>query len=371
MLTSKERIQRIIQHKTVDRIGLFEVFWREARLRWADEGHFAKPEMASDHFGLDMRRTGGEVTPSAWGLLNLVANLDAGDEVIEENESSKLVRNGNGAVLRWGKDRGSAPEHVSFLVKDRKSWQEHIRPHLVDAGNYRRRIAFDRYREALAENDKRQTFLCSTVLGAFDAMNTLCGHECILVAMATDPDWIKDMTDVYATIVIDMLEMLYAQEGLPDALWIWDDLGFKQRPFMSPGMYREMIMPAHKRLMDFAHAKRLPVVLHCDGLVESLIPSLIEAGVDCLQPIEIKAGMDLLRIKKNFGDKLALIGGMNVLALVSNDLDLVRRELEAKIPSAMQGSGYILQVDHSCPGEVNYETYTYFVETGLKLGIYT
>ena len=56
-----------------------------------------------------------------------------------------------------------------------------------------------------------------------------------------------------------MLEMLYAQEGLPDALWIWDDLGFKQRPFMSPGMYREMIMPAHKRVMDFAHSKGLPV----------------------------------------------------------------------------------------------------------------
>jgi uroporphyrinogen decarboxylase len=370
MLTSKERIQRIINHQPVDRIGLFEVFWREARERWAAEGHLAAPEVASDHFGLDMRRTGGEVTPSAWGLVNLIANLDAGDEVIEENDSSKLVRNGNGAVLRWGKDRGSAPEHVSFLVKDRKGWEEHIRPHLVDSKNYARRIAFDRYRETLAENARRQTFLCSTVLGAFDAMNALCGHECILVAMATDPAWINDMADVYGKIVVEMLEMLYAKEGLPDALWVWDDLGFKRRPFMSPGMYREMIMPAHKRVMDFAHGKGLPVVLHCDGLVESLIPSLIEAGVSCLQPIEIKAGMDLLRIKKNFGERLALVGGMNVLTLVSNDLNLVRQELEAKVPGVMQGSGYILQVDHSCPGEVNYDTYKYFVETGLKLGTY-
>jgi uroporphyrinogen decarboxylase len=370
MLTSKERIQRIINHQPVDRIGLFEVFWREARERWAAEGHFAAPEMASDHFGLDMRRTGGEVTPSAWGLINLIANLDAGDEVIEESETSKLVRNGNGAVLRWGKDCGSAPEHVSFLVKDRKGWEEHIRPHLVDSKNYARRIAFDRYRETLAENAKRETFLCSTVLGAFDAMNALCGHECILVAMATDPDWVKDMADVYGKIVVEMLEMLYAKEGLPDAQWVWDDLGFKRRPFMSPGMYREMIMPAHKRVMDFARSKGLPVVLHCDGLVESLIPSLIEAGVSCLQPIEIKAGMDLLRIKKNFGERLALIGGMNVLTLVSNDRELVRQELEAKVPGVMQGSGYILQVDHSCPGEVNYETYKYFVETGLKLGTY-
>ena len=370
MPTSKERIRRIINRQPVDRIGLFEVFWKEAQERWSAEGHFAKPEMAADHFGLDLRRTGGEVTPVAWGLINLVANLDAGDQVIEETETTKLVRNGNGAVLRWGKGRGSAAEHVDFLVKNRKDWQEHIRPHLVDSRNYARRIDFDRYRETLAETARKQTFLCSTVLGAFDAMNALCGHECTLVAMAMDPDWVRDMCEVYATVVIDMLEILYAQEGLPDALWVWDDLGFKRRPFMSPGMYREMIMPAHKRLMDFARGKGLPVVLHCDGLVESLIPHLIEAGVSCLQPIEIKAGMDLLRIKKDFGDKLALIGGMNVLTLLSNNLDQVRRELEAKLPGVMAGSGYILQVDHSCPGQVNYETYKYFVETGLKLGTY-
>ena len=61
---------------------------------------------------------------------------------------------------------------------------------------------------------------------------------------------------------------------------------------------------------------------------------------------------------------------MNVLTLLSNDLDQVRQELEAKLPGAMEGSGYILQVDHSCPGQVNYETYKYFAETGLKIGTY-
>jgi uroporphyrinogen decarboxylase len=151
---------------------------------------------------------------------------------------------------------------------------------------------------------------------------------------------------------------------------MWDDLGFKHRPFMSVGMYREMIMPAHKHVMDFAHGKNLPVLLHTDGLIESLIPLLIEAGVNILQPIEIKAGMDLLKIKKMYGDKLTLVGGMNVLTLLSNDLEKVRVELEEKIPAVMEGGGYILQVDHSCPGEVNYETYKFFAETGLKLGTY-
>ena len=74
---------------------------------------------------------------------------------------------------------------------------------------------------------------------------------------------------------------------------------------MSPAMYRALLFPAHKKLFDFAHGCGLPVVLHCDGYVEPLIPSLIEAGIDCLQPLEVKAGMDLLKLKKRFGDQIA------------------------------------------------------------------
>jgi uroporphyrinogen decarboxylase len=370
MVTSKERFQRILDHQPVDRIGLFEVFWRETARKWCEQGHFEKPASISDHFGLDVRRTGYEITPVLWTIIDLTADLDAGDQIIEETETTKLVRNGNGAILRWGKDRGSAPEHVDFLVKDRRTWEERIRPRLVNAADYPRRIARELYRKMRANCMQKDVFLSTAVLGAFDAMNALCGHECVLTGMATDPDWIRDMCDVYATVTIEMLEMAYQDEGLPDGLWVWDDLGFKRRPFMSSGMYRQIVFPAHRRLFQFAHGKGLPVVLHCDGMVESLIPSLIEAGVNCLQPLEVKAGMDLLRIKKAFGDRIALIGGIDVRTLLSNDLDVIRRELEAKVPRAMQGSGYVLQVDHSVPDPVNYGTYRYFVEKGLELGTY-
>jgi uroporphyrinogen decarboxylase len=100
------------------------------------------------------------------------------------------------------------------------------------------------------------------------------------------------------------------------------------------------------------------------------MPQLAAAGIDCLQPVEVKAGMDLLRLKRAFGERLTFIGGMDARVLVSNDLDLVRRELEDKVPGAMAGSGYVLQVDHSVSNQVNYETYTYFVEQGLKIGTY-
>jgi uroporphyrinogen decarboxylase len=370
MLTSKERIERILRHQPVDRVGLFEVFWRETGQRWAQEGHIERPELVGEHFKLDLLRSGGAMTPAAWRLIHLVADLDACEQIIEEDETTKLVRNGNGALLRLRKDGSGAPEHVDFLVKDRASWQKHLRHHLVNKNDYERRIDFAHYREVRADCVRKNVFFAPGVVAAFDAMNELCGHENVLIGMGTDPDWVRDMCDVLATITVDTLEILFARDGLPDALWVWDDLGFKQRPFMSPAMYREMILPAHKRVFDLAHRHGLPTILHTDGLIESLIPQLIEAGVDCLQPLEVKAGMDLLKIKKLYGNKIALIGGMDARALISNDLERVRKELEGKLPQAMAGSGYILQVDHSVSHEVNYETYKYFVEKGLEIGTY-
>ena len=369
-LTSKERFDRILKHQPVDRIGLFEVFWRETVQRWSAEGYFARPEMVSDHFGLDVRRTGGEITPGDYRTVNLMANIDVGDQVVEETESAKLIRDGNGALLRWIKNGSGAPEHVDFTVKDRQGWEEHIRPYLLDERTYERRINFSSFRTLRAKCTRENRFMTCGVVGPFDQMSPMCGHEHLLLGMALDGDWVHAMADLYATVAIRLLEILFEREGLPDGLWVWDDLGFKGRPFMSPAMYREQLYPAHKKLFDFAHSCGLPVVFHCDGYVEALIPSLIEAGINCLQPLEVKAGMDLLKLKQRFGDQIALIGGMDVRVLETNDRQAVEMELLSKLPGAMAGSGYVLQVDHSVSPLVDYETYKYFVERGLEIGTY-
>ncbi len=369
-LTSKERFDRILKHQPVDRVGLFEVFWKETAQKWAALGYFAQPEMVSDHFGLDVRRTGGEITPGDYRIVNLVANVDVGDQVVEETESAKLIRDGNGALLRWNKNASGAPEHVDFTVKDRQGWEEHIRPALLDERSYERRINFSHYRDLRAKCARDNRFMACGIVGPFDQMSPMCGHEHLLMGMALDGEWVRQMADLYATVGIRLLEILFEREGLPDGLWVWDDLGFKNRPFMSPKMYREILYPAHKKLFDFAHGRQLPVIFHCDGYVEALIPSLIEAGINCLQPLEAKAGMDLLKLKKRFGDQIALIGGMDERILETNDCRAVEAELLSKLPQAMAGSGYVLQVDHSVSPLVDYTTYKYFVERGLEIGTY-
>jgi len=147
-------------------------------------------------------------------------------------------------------------------------------------------------------------------------------------------------------------------------------MGFKNRPFMSPDMYRELILPGHQRTVGWAKERGLPVIMHSCGMVEPLLPHMIEAGIDCLQVIEVKAGMDLLKLYREYGERLSFMGGIDVRTLYSNDSALVNAELEAKVPIVKGNYGYVLHSDHSIPNTVSYDTYCYFVERGLGLGRY-
>ncbi|NIA16774.1 MAG: hypothetical protein GWO86_00320, partial [Planctomycetes bacterium] len=103
--------------------------------------------------------------------------------------------------------------------------------------------------------------------------------------------------------------------------------------------------------------------------VEPLVPGLIEAGMDCLQAMEVKAGMDLPALFERFGDRIAFYGGIDVRTLISNDRIQIEKELLKKIPPVVNnGGGYILHSDHSEPPEVDYETMQYFIKRGREIG---
>jgi uroporphyrinogen decarboxylase len=173
----------------------------------------------------------------------------------------------------------------------------------------------------------------------------------------------------YARFTIAHMDALFEEAGLPDGFFFYEDMGFKEKPFMSPALYEEIMLPGHKMLFDYAHARRRQVVVHSCGFVEPLVPGLIRAGMDCLQAMEVKAGMDVGRLADKFGDKIAFYGNIDVRTLISNDRAQIDAEMESKIPYLMKkGCGYILHSDHSEPPEVDYETIQYFLDRGRELG---
>jgi len=356
--TGKERITAILAHKPTDRIGVYEAFWPETIEKWREEGHLAAEEPWEDHFDLDIGIAEG---------LNFKADVNFKDEVVEENEESTLIKDGNGVILKQWKGRSRTPEYHSFLVKDQATYNEHIRSFIKPHEN---RCGYEAYRKSMARHNKKNRYTTIDFSGPFAAAMHLCGTENLLMGMALEPEWTAGMFDEYAEMFTGSMEILFSKEGYPDSIWVSEDLGFKQKPFISPGMYREQLLPVHKKLCNFAHAKGMKVVMHSCGFVQSLLPHIVESGIDCLQSIEVKAGNDILQMKKEFGDKLAFCGGMNAISLLSNDKKIIKEELDRKIKYLMQGSGYILHSDHSIPDQVSYESYNFFRTHGLAEGTY-
>ena len=355
-MNGKERISRQLNHQPVDIIGASEEFWSFTQQKWVNDGKIAADTNLLDHFGLDLDKH--------WSC-NLGIDPEFKDVVLAEDDETRTVLNGNGAKLRYCKTHASTPEHLGYAIATREDWLEKAKPFLKPTAN---RFSRENYRAKKAACDEAGRFFFASGVNAFEAIHPITGHENLLVGMALDPEWVTEMADLYASLIIALYEELFALEGKPDGIWFYEDMGFKGRPFMSPEMYRELIMPAHKRTCDWAHSHGLKVVMHSCGYIRPLLPLMIESGIDALQAMEVKAGMDVLEIYEQFGDRIALMGGLDVRAIATNDKAWVKRELETKIPILKKRNGFILHSDHSIPESTEYETYKYFLDLGRELG---
>jgi uroporphyrinogen decarboxylase len=358
-LEPRERVRRLLHREPADRASFNESFWWETILRWRGEGRLSEKDDAHNVFNMEIREAG-------W--INSDGNMDREPEVVEEDEQTRLIRNRSGALLRWWKNKAGTPEHVDFEVKDRAGWDEHIAPYLKPD---RRRVDFEAYRKTKAAAAAEKKFFVWSGVNVFEQMHPVCGHEHMLVGMALDPDWVRDMARSFADLTIGMWEMLFAEEGLPDGIFFYEDMGFKEKPFMSPQMYREIIQEAHSRTIGWAHQRGLKVIMHSCGFIEPLLPGMIEAGIDMLQAMEVKAGMDMPRMNRMFGNRIGFMGNIDIREVISNDRARINAELEKKIlPLMKTRTPYILSSDHSTPPDVDFDTFLYFRDRGLELARY-
>jgi uroporphyrinogen decarboxylase len=113
----------------------------------------------------------------------------------------------------------------------------------------------------------------------------------------------------------------------------------------------------------------MSVVLHSCGNVNALMPMFIEAGFACIQPLETKSGMDLFELKKKYGGKVTLMGGIDVRAMALGGESLEKEVIE-KISFAKKGGGYIYHSDHSVPDNVSFPSYSRLISLVKEYGKY-
>ncbi len=352
-MTSHERFRRVYAHQEADRVPVTDVPWDATIERWQREGMPADAHYA-EFFGLDH-----------------VASIHPDnsprfpEQSIEETDEYLVHTTRWGATERTWKHAASTPEHISFTVTDADSWRA-AKARMTPA---RDRINWDHLARQYPVWRRQGAWINGVLWFGFDVTHSrVIGTERMLIAMATDPEWCVDMFNHFLDVSIALLDMVWDAGYVFDCVTWPDDMGYKYHQFFSLAMYRELLKPVQQRAVEWAHAKGVPAHLHSCGDINPIVPELIEIGMDGLNPLEVKAGMDPCALKHAYGDKLLFHGGIN--AVLWDQPDAIKAEMERVIPVMKARGGYIFSSDHSVPSSVSLEDFRGIVAHAKRLGSY-
>lgn len=351
-MTTRERILRAINHHEADRIPMIDSAWAGTVARWKREG---MPENADwqEYFGYDR-------------IVHLTIDNCPRYEsrIVESTDRYSIITTSWGQTMRVFNELDSTPEVLDSYYCTPARWEEAKERMWQDLDT---RVPWDLLKQNYDKWRADGEFLRLGFWFGFDVTHShMAGTETVLCAMYEEPEWVEDMFDTYLAIDIEMANRLWDKGYRFDSVHWYDDMGYKGSPFFSPAMYRDLLKPYHKRAADWAHEHGAVVELHSCGFIQPLVPDLVEIGIDSLNPLEIKAGMDPVYLKKTFGDKLAFHGGIN--AQIMDQPDLVRAEMERLIPLLKEGGGYIFASDHCIPNSVSFENMKLISELAHRLG---
>jgi uroporphyrinogen decarboxylase len=286
-------------------------------------------------------------------------------EVIEETGTYRIERDIWGVTKKNFRPVSTTPLYLDFAIRDRETWAAAKDCMTPERDRINWQYLERNYRTWRAEG----AWIYVTPWFGYDIVNArMCGTETVLIAMMDDPDWVVDMFHHGCDLSLALLDEMWAQGYTFDELMWFDDMAYRSGMMFSKRMWREMLMPYQQRVIDWAHAHGIKAHLHCCGDINTLIPALIEMGLDALNPLEVKAGMDPAWVKATYGSDLVLRGGCN--AMLWGDWEKAEADIRRLLPVMMEGGGYVFASDHSIPDYTEMETYRRIVGLAREMGVY-
>jgi len=353
-MTPRERVLRAIAHKEADRVPIHDSPWRATVARWRKEG-LPDEIPAAEYFGYEIQGFDADLTPQ-YPI-----------RIVERSAEYVVKTTAYGGVRKNHWDFSTTPELIDYGVKSREDWEaakRRLHPHYTRVDWVTLKNTYD-----TAKSDG--LFLTFNAMTGYDLCQQYIRSDELLPLLITDPDWIRDMAETQADMVIGMAEILFEAGYRFDGAFLFNDMGYRGGLLFSPRTYRQVFQPADRRMFDFFHKHGMVVLLHSCGNVTALIPDLLSIGLDVLQPLEVKAGVDLLELKREYGKDLTFMGGIDVRAMADPDPRAIEREVSVKIAAAKVGGGYIYHSDHSIPNNVSFQQYCRTLALVKKYGQYT
>ncbi|MCG9479430.1 MAG: methyltransferase [Actinomycetia bacterium] len=414
-MNSRERVKKILNHKTADRMpidlgsmrssGISTIAYNKLLGKLGFKGKlprmydfiqqlsFPHPEVM-EHFHIDAIDAGqgflnDEDDWRTWTLNDgskcLIPKF-LNIEIDEKNTVFILDQDGT----RLGKkpasslyvdqcfwiyqDLPSIPEEFNHQDLDKHMWAVPSPPWHLDVFNEQQFDVFVKGIEKLyRETD--YSIVLSVGCNMFETGTFLRGMANFMIDMYTDKKNTMHLLDTLVERNLIKLEKVIDGVGeYVDLLQFGDDLGGQDSPFMSPEVYDEVFKPRHKKMWDFVHEKsNCKVFLHSCGSIYKLLPGLIEAGLDVLNPVQTTAkDMEPEKLKKEFGEDIIFWGGgcntRDVLA--KGTPDQVREDVKERVEILADGGGAVFNQIHNILADVPPENVIAMLEAAYDYGKY-
>jgi uroporphyrinogen decarboxylase len=369
-LAKVARMNQAMRHEEPDRVPMGEFYWGGFLHRWRGELNLPQDANPYKHYDLDWIVTVPNMDPHIKSF-----------EIIHEGPEDVMVRTGFEAVLHkrfdipmpesrsWDTDTIEKLEAFAFDdAWDRRRYFEYGDHQIGGVGDgFQRNCApwLDTVRSI-----RKDFAVYGSMIEASECLTRLIGQMNTLNWMGEYPDRLGEQILRIGDFYVECLKaQLDAGRGLLDGIVIWGDVAYAANMFFSPAYWRAYYRPTVERMISLCHDQGLPVIYHGCGNVASILPDFIEMGLDAYNPLEAKAGLDVVDLRRQYGHKIAFCGNSNMQVWEEGSMVNVRREVLRKL-NAAKGGGLIFQSDHSVSSGVSGRTYDYIVRLVREYGNY-
>ncbi|MDL2236307.1 hypothetical protein LJC56_00520 [Christensenellaceae bacterium OttesenSCG-928-K19] len=362
------RLQAALDHKEGDRVPVSDFFWtgflKNARKAWGEDVDIYRK------FDLDYIVVNPNMDPVIQDF-----------EILRQEGDDILVKTGFGAtVLRRGDL--PMPHFEEFSIKE----PEEMAGFVIEPANDPRRLERSGGDQINGLGDAI-TFEIPSWISRVDAycedfpvFGSVCeGYEYVWRCMGTEnalywmmlePELFGDFMQRVGDFLVGLTKaQIEKAKGKLSGMYIWGDIAYVNGMLFSPEKWREIFKPITQRIIAECNKAGLMMIYHGCGNATPVYEDFIEIGLKGYNPVEVKAHLDVVELKKTYGGRLAFVGNIDVRELESGDKRRIKREVLYKLQAA-QGGGYICQSDHSVSSDVAAESYAYMVELAREYGTF-
>jgi len=363
-----DRLLKALNHAEGDRVPAGDFFWsgfaRRCQAKWGDGFDPYR------HFDLDYVVVNPNMDPHIRPF-----------EIVEETGQDVVVKTGFGATIRRRGDL-PMPSYEAFSVTDAAEMADFRFDAPADprrffeGGDDQINCVGDALLRDIPSWDER----VDSYVDDFPVFGSICepheylwriiGSENALFWMAAEPDRLGAFINRIGAFICDLTEAeIEAGRGRLSGMYVWGDVAYVRGMLFGAPRWRELFKPHVKAIIDLCHSHGLPVIYHGCGDAREILDDMVELKLDGYNPLEAKAGIDVVALKPTYAGKLAFVGNIDVRVLETNDPEAIKREVRYKLQAA-RGGGWVFQSDHSVSSQVAPESYTLAIDTLRAEGNY-